>query len=178
MSEGTNPLDEAEAIIRAEAVSLEAGAAREDANLLLISTCLGHTAAEAGVLSRCAMRGADYLSAVVVATLVTARQWTRMFLGDPTAKIGVFAEEHDNEESPGYNYAHEYARRLIEAEGVEDAAPVATEVRLRLTQEPNEVVGPMVTHMVGIAAELLKRGLDVHNEAMIERLGGNGDSRS
>lgn len=178
MSEGTSPLDQAEAVIRDAAVDLEVEQAKTDAHLLLLSTILGHTATEAGILSRCSMRGVDYMSAVLAATVITARQWSRMFLSNPTIQFGDFLLEHDGEAEHGYHLAHSYVRELLAMEDVTSVGPVIERLNATLTSGPTHTVGQMVTHIVGVCVELLSNILNMHNEEIAKRLGGEGDSRS
>lgn len=156
-----DPVAQAEmALMEARATEV-ANQARLTSEAILLALMNNRPALVAGLLARASQNPTPiYVSSICAATVVRARQWAAVAVDDGNLAV-QFASDPDCV-AP---YAHEFAQKLLSAQGVMEQVEVTKELDRRLVGcDTREEVTDLVIHILHIASDVLEQALERSSE--------------
>lgn len=166
MEDHQDPVTEAEKILLQEQQMITAEATKMHAEMLLFASFARRTKIVAGLLHKGSQEGIDYMTGMVVAVGLTARNWGRVITDEPgmdfTKYINPEAEAMCTDVDGG-QFAHYLVREVLLIENVATAEKLRSEMKAFAEQHSAETWAKCILHLVWIYGELMEAILDVVN---------------
>jgi hypothetical protein len=174
--EPNDPISEAESVIREHEADFLAEQAKNHAEMVLFAAVNGKNMIQAQLLHEASKLGMEYLTGILVAVGLTARNWTRRITGDPHMEPGKYINPEAEIfcEIPGDGFAHYLTAEILRVEEVPHADLIRREMADFAAKRSIEDWGHVVAHVIYLFTELLNAVLDVCNGDYVP---GAGDDR-
>lgn len=163
--EPKDPLSQAQEVLDELSLDVAAEAAKNLAEMILLSAITGKNAIQAKLLYETSQQGVEYTTGVLVAIGVTARSWTRRITGDPLLDL----IQYINPESeplchvPDGGFSHHVVVETFKVEQVAQADDLRREIIAFAEKSSLDTWGAMVVHVIHLFSELVECALDVCN---------------
>lgn len=159
-----DPIEQAEEVLRDYERHRMAEVMEVHGQMILVSSLMQKPTVQGGLLLKASSEGSEYMSGMLVALGLTARNWGRALSGQPDIDFREYIdpENEANCSLKDDGFAHKMLREILSIEKVEQADRVRGELMDYHRAQP-ERWGRMTVHLIGLYTEILNTVLSARN---------------
>lgn len=163
--EPKDPVRAAEEILSESRQLLAAETIKAHAEMALLATVTRRPMVQAGLMHKASAQGIEYMSGLMLAVGLTARNWGRILADNP----GLEFTKYINPEAeafcdlPGDGFAHYLVREILLIEDTPAADKLRQEMREFLHREGVLAWGQVMVHVLALYGDLIDAVLDIRN---------------
>lgn len=163
--EPKDPISQAEEAVQEIEMDLLAAAAKSHAEMVLLTAVSSKASLQGRLMYEASEQGLEYLTGLVVAVGLTARNWARLLTGDPDLDPNRYINPESEVfcEVPGDGFAHYLVREIFKIDKVSESDTIREEMLAFAEREPLDTWGRMVVHVIHMFADLIESVFDVCN---------------
>lgn len=157
-----DPTDEAQRIFDQVSLDVAAEVTKAHAEMTLLAAVGQKANIVAEFMEKAAKQGDEYVTGVVVAAGLIARNWCRLLGDDANLDLTEYISE-EAEAMCRYEFAHYLAREILGIQSVPDADKLRREMQDWMKNFGPDNFASVCMHTLGIHAELVRDILDIKN---------------
>lgn len=157
-----DPVDEAQEILDRVSLDVAAEVTKAHAEMTLLAAVGQKANIVADFMEKAAHQGDEYVTGVVVAAGLIARNWCRLVADDADLELTEYISE-EAEAMCRLEFAHYLAREILGIKSVPDADKLRREMADWLKNFGPDNFASVCMHTLGIHAELVRDVLDIKN---------------
>lgn len=171
--EPKDPLSQAQEVLDELALDVAAEAAKNLAEMILLSAITEKNAIQAKLLYETSQQGVEYTTGVVVAIGITARSWARRITGDPLLDPIEYIPPESEPlcHVPDDGFSHHVMAEAFKIDSVAQADSLRREMIAFAEKSSLDVWGAMVVHVIHLFSELVEAALDICNGDYVPEAG-------
>lgn len=159
-----DPLEQAEEVLHEVEMNLAAEITRSHAEMVLLCAVMQKPAIQGVLLLKASAQGIDYMTGMLVAVGLTARNWGRLLADDATLDFTQYIDsEAEADCSQSDLFAHRLVRDILTIEDIPATDHVRQEMKGYYLDHDAHQWARIVIHTIGLYAELLTSVLDIRN---------------
>lgn len=164
MEDNLDPVEQMEAIVSDASLKLAAEQTKMHAEMILLSAVARKPRIEGGLLFKASSQGMDYMTGVLVAIGLSARNWGRVIADDADLDFTKYIDPEAEKECEGDDaFAHRMLREVLAITDVPEVDGLRSEMAMFAQQVGGHAWGRMVVHLIGMLADLVRTVMDIRN---------------
>lgn len=159
-----DPVEQAEEILADMSRDLLAETIKAHGEMVLLTAITQKPVTQASLLFKASSQGIDYMTGMIVAVGLTARNWGRMLAEEPDLDFTKYIDPDAEEACEGdRRAAHRFAEAVLRIETVPDTDKVRAELCEWYEAHDSHTWGAMYVHLVHLFGELVETVLSARN---------------